>query len=100
MSPPPPPPLLAPTATAALLEIESRRRTALAVAAEIASVDGRLRAIAQEPGWRGPAARAFVDAVERSRPAVGAAADHVEMLGLALETAAARLRQQEAHGEP
>lgn len=100
MSPPPPPPLLAPTATAALLEVESRRRTAIAVAADIAAVEGRLRAISQEPGWRGPAARAFVDAVDRSRPAVSAAADHVEMLGLALESAASRLRQQEVLGEP
>ncbi len=102
MTPPPPPPpsLLAPGATVALQEVESRRRTAVAVAAEIVTVDDRLRSIAQDPGWRGPAARAFTDAVERARPAVRAAADHVEALGLALEGAAARLRQQEALGEP
>ena len=112
MTPPPPPPppplvLVAPASavgaaasSAALLEIEARRRTAAAVAVEIETVDGRLRSIVHDPGWRGPAARAFVDAVERLRPTVRTAGDHVATLALALEGAAARLRQPGAFGEP
>lgn len=109
MTPPPPPLILAAPAfavgaaassSAALLEIEARRRTAAAVAVEIETVDDRLRSIVHDPGWRGPAARAFVDAVERLRPTVRTAGDHVATLALALEGAAARLRQPGAFGEP
>ena len=109
MTPPPPPLILAAPAfavgaaassSAALLEIEARRRTAAAVAVEIETVDDRLRSIVHDPGWRGPAARAFVDAVEQLRPTVRTAGDHVATLALALEGAAARLRQPGAFGEP
>ena len=108
MTPPPPLILAAPalavgaaaSSSAALLEIEARRRTAAAVAVEIETIDDRLRSIVHDPGWRGPAARAFVDAVERLRPTVRTAGDHVATLALALEGAAARLRQPGAFGEP
>jgi len=104
MTPPPPPGVASSVGAAAsaavLLEIEARRRTAAAVSLDIGTVDDRLRAIVHDPGWRGAAARAFVDAVERVRPTVNTAGDHVGTLALALEAAAARLRQPGAFGEP